>query len=202
MTSRSDNVVALFAHPRPSRLPLACEQAALPTPFERVNGVIAYWDALRAGQTTPSRSAIDPSALGQALSNIFLAEVVAPGQARIRLSGQVLSDLLGMEPRGMPLSVLFAMSARDEVAMALRQVMTGARVRLPIRAETGFGKPGMDGEIALMPLLDTTGRPSRVLGVVETIGQIGRAPRRFTLRVSPRPMAGVPPFSVIEGRRT
>lgn len=149
--------------------------------FPAIAKVQTHWEGLRAGRIAPARSEIDPRPLAEALDVMFVAEIVAPGVSRIRLCGQHLSELMGMEPRGMPLSAFFAPEAREGLASALKQVAQGARATLPLRAEKGLGRPGLDGMLALLPLVDHTGAVTRILGVLETHGQIGRAPRRFKL---------------------
>jgi hypothetical protein len=144
---------------------------------------LRHWDSLRAGRAMPTRGEIDPRALSRALEFLFIAEPVAPGVARMRLAGQHLSLLLGMEPRGMPLCALFTASARDELAAAIEQITRNAiRVLLPVRSESGLGRPALEGLLALMPLgQPTTGQPVRILGVLQTRGAIGRAPRKLGL---------------------
>lgn len=149
--------------------------------FPVVDSVQTHWDELRAGRTAPARAEIDPRPLAEALPYLFVAEMVAPGVARLRLCGQHLCDLMGMEPRGMPLSVFVEPEARDELAESVAQVAQGARVTLPLRAASGFARPVLDGQLALMPLTDAQGRITRILGVLESHGPIGRAPRRFAL---------------------
>lgn len=161
------------------RLPSALHA---PEPGYPIAGAVArYWDTLRGARAAPARSELDPRALSQALEFIFIAEFVAPQVARIRIAGQHIEALLGMEPRGMPLGVLFDLGARNELGTALQLVAQGARASLPLRADGGFGKPGLDGLLLLMPLTDGLGQISRILGVLETHGPIGRTPRRFRL---------------------
>lgn len=145
-----------------------------------IAAVQAHWESLRKGRLAPSRGEIDPRPLAACLSMLFVAEIVAPGVARLRLCGHTLNDLLGMEPRGMPLSVFFEAEARDEVTSALRQVADGARVTLPLTSRRAFARPTIDARMMLLPLTDSAGKINRVLGVLETLGPIGRAPRRFT----------------------
>jgi hypothetical protein len=150
--------------------------------FPAVALTLRHWDALRAGRAMPERDEIDPLDLAQSLEFLFLAEPVAPGVARLRLAGQHLTRLLGMEPRGMPLCALFEGAARDEVAQAVDQVVRhGLRVLMPVRAEGGLGRPALEGLLALMPLSAGPGAQARVLGVVQTRGAIGRTPRRLSL---------------------
>ncbi|WP_417598390.1 PAS domain-containing protein [Pararhodobacter oceanensis] len=152
-----------------------------PLSYPAVDTVVSHWEVLRGQKLAPARAQIDPRCLGDCLDKLFIAEQVAPGIARFRLCGQQFTNLLGMEPRGMPLSVLFAHEARGNLAAALRQVAQGVRAVLPLRAEKGLGRPGMDGLLALMPLTDHEGNITRILGVMETHGQVGHAPRKFRL---------------------
>jgi len=151
--------------------------------FPAVVLALRHWETLRAGRPMPERDEIDPRALGGALEFLFVAESVAPGVARLRLAGQHLAQLIGMEPRGMPLCALFTGQARAELAEAVAQVAgSGLRVLMPIRAEPGPGRPALDGLLALMPLAaGSAGRGPRILGALQTRGPIGRVPRRLTL---------------------
>ena len=222
MTDATSTVAAFVQEKagRILRLPFALRAPLLEYPA--VSRVQAYWDRLRAGRAMPHRSEVDPREIGGALESTFIAEVVAPGVARMRVAGMHLSDLLGMEARGMPLSIYMTGEARAELAQAIRQVMQGARAQLPLRSDPGLGKPALDGLLVLMPLRDRAGQPTRILGVLETHGQIGRLPRRFRLAgpvtrmvdtpqtprqdvsqatgVTPRP-AGRPVLTVIDGAR-
>lgn len=161
------------------RLPFAL-RSPLPE-FHAVQTVASHWESLRAERLAPGRDEIDPRALAECLDTMFVAELVAPKVARLRLCGQHLYDLVGLEPRGMPLSVFFEGCARDELAGALEQVQQGARVILSVRSERALGRPVLDGQVLLLPLTDHTGKITRVLGVLETLGPIGRAPRKFKL---------------------
>lgn len=157
--------------------------------FPACETVMAEWDRLRAGRIAPARSEIAPAGLAEVLEFMFVAEIIAPGVARLRLAGQRLYTVLGMEPRGMPLCCLMQPPARAELAEAVKQVAHGARVHLPLRAPRGLGRPGMDGLLLMLPLTDGDGRITRVLGVLETHGQVGRTPRRFDLAGAASPVA-------------
>lgn len=168
--------------------------------------VSAYWASLRRDRQIPSRTEIDAASLGEALPHIFLAEMVTPRVARIRFCGHKFESLMGMDMRGMPLSALFTGRAREELIDALAQVASGVRVSLAIEAERGFGLPPLTARLALLPLSDGAGRCNRILGVLETEGEIGRTPRRFALVqervqqiVATPPVAQTPTLRVITG---
>lgn len=172
-----DKVVSLF-----TRKP--------PATFGAVREVEAYWEALRGTRLMPARAEIDPRGIAGALEFAFLLERIAPGAGRIRLAGTHLSDLMGMEVRGMPLTALFQPSARQTVADALEQVLQRPSVMtLAIEGERGIGRGKLIGQMLLCPLKSDLGDPSRVLGCLQTEGPIGRAPRRFdVLGTSERPI--------------
>ncbi|WP_209427574.1 PAS domain-containing protein [Pararhodobacter sp. SW119] len=216
MTDVTSNVASFVQEQagRILRLPFALRAPTLEYPA--VNTVQAYWDRLRVGRAMPFRSEIDPREIDTALEYTFIAEIVAPGVARLRVAGTHLNDLLGMEARGMPLSVYMTGESRGELATAIRQVSQGARAQLPLRSDAGVGKPALDGLLVLMPLRDRAGQATRILGIVETHGQIGRLPRRFRLAgpvtrlvdspadgaTDPVPRSdGRPQFTVIQGGR-
>ncbi len=149
--------------------------------FSAFARVCSYWADLRQQGAVPRRAQIDPQALAHALPDVFLAEIVAPRVARLRLCGHRIEDLMGMDMRGMPLSVLCQGDARAALAEALEQVALGARVTLSLQGESGFGLPPLRARLALMPLADEVGRITRILGVIERDGEPGRTPRRFAL---------------------
>lgn len=161
------NVVSLF-----TRKP--------PASFAAVREVEAYWEALRGTRSMPVRSEIDPRGIAGALEFAFLLERIAPGTGRIRLAGMHLTDLMGMEVRGMPLTALFQPSARQTVADALESVLQRPSVAvLSLEGERGIGRGKLLGQMLLCPLKSDLGDPSRVIGCLQTDGPIGRAPRRF-----------------------
>lgn len=172
------------------RLPFALRGPTLDYPLAAQ--VLHYWEEVRGDRVAPARSEIDPRAIAQALEYTFIAELVTPQIARLRIAGRHFEQLLGMDARGMPLGVFFSLDARDELALALAQVAQGARAQLPLRGESGLGKPGLDGLLVLLPLTDSQGQITRVLGVLETHGQIGRHPRRFKLAAQQGPIATRP----------
>lgn len=166
--------------------------------FRFISEVRAYWEALRDGRDMPYRSEIDPRGIERALEYTFVLERVAPQVARFRLAGVHLSDLMGMEVRGMPLTSMVTPKARAEMADILQVVFSGPRTaELELKAETGFGKPEMTARMVILPLRSDLGDVSRALGCLMAEGPIGRAPRRFNLAgaaVEPIEVSSRPPF--------
>ncbi len=150
--------------------------------YPAIREVEGYWQGLRGGRLVPRRSEIDPRGIERALEFAFIIERIAPGIARLRIAGSHLSDLMGMEVRGMPLSAFFAPSARSEAGDLIEQVFRGpATAELTLSAERGIGKPAIDARMILLPMKSDLGDMSRALGCLSTHGAIGRSPRRFEI---------------------
>ena len=147
-----------------------------------IREVEAYWQGLRAGRLVPRRSEVDPRGIERALENAFILERIAPGLARLRIAGSHLSDLMGMEVRGMPISSFFDPEARNICGDVLEQVFDGpATAEMTLSAERGIGKPAIDAKMILLPMRSDLGDVSRILGCLSTQGAIGRTPRRFSI---------------------
>ncbi|MEL7115192.1 MAG: PAS domain-containing protein [Pseudomonadota bacterium] len=161
--------------------------------FPAISQVDAYWEGLREGRLMPERAEVDPRGMDGALEYAMLMEMVAPGVARIRVSGLHMSDLLGMEVRGMPLTAFFEPDDRARLQQVLRDVVTVPHVvEIDITSGTGIGRPALHGRLYLAPLAaERDGRP-RILACLQSAGNIGRTPRRFTVdRVHKRRIVAV-----------
>lgn len=171
-----------------------------------ISRVTDYWASLPRHGGAPQRSSVQAADLSDALPHIFLAQIVTTRIARFRIVGHQIEDLMGMEMRGMPLTALFSGTARDEIQSAISHVRRGARVMLSLEAETGFGMPKLDAVLALMPLSDSSGTITHLMGVLERSGTSGPRPRRFALAqpcevsaAAQQPQPGKPVLRVIQG---
>ncbi|MEJ6478628.1 MAG: PAS domain-containing protein [Octadecabacter sp.] len=145
-----------------------------------LNALEGYWNDLFRAQRVPQRCDVDPAQIDHALPSAFLVQRVAPGVARLRVSGQRVNACLGMDAQGMPLSTFFLPSARAELSRALEQMFTTpALVELPIVSPRGIGRPLLRGRLLLLPLADDYGDVTRALGAMWVGGDLGRGPRRF-----------------------
>ncbi|WP_420011362.1 PAS domain-containing protein [Tateyamaria sp.] len=148
--------------------------------YSAISQVEAYWEGLRGMRMMPKRSEIDPRGIESALEYTFVLERIAPGMARIRIAGSHLSDLMGMEVRGMPLTSFITPPGHRQVSDALEEVFQRPAVsELRLSGEVGVDKPHMDARLLLLPLKSDLGDVSRVLGCFVAQGDTGRAPRRF-----------------------
>ena len=148
--------------------------------FSPLNQIEAYWEGLRGTRMIPKRSEIDPRGIESALEFTFVLERIAPGMARLRIAGSHLSDLMGMEVRGMPLTSFITPNGRRQISDTLEEVFQRPAVcEIRLSGEQGAGKPQMDARMLLLPLKSDLGDVSRVLGCLVAHGEIGRSPRRF-----------------------
>lgn len=164
-----------------------------------------YWHSLRHGQAAPLRRALDPRGLAPALPFVFIAERLAPGVARLRIAGSELTELLGMEARGMPVTVFAEPAARSVMAAAVEQVCAGpAVVDMRLTGAASYGRPAMSGRMMLWPLVSDSGAVDLMLGCLvpigETAGDIAHGlgstpagPRRF--------LCGLPRIRRLDGAK-
>ncbi|MFN4153234.1 MAG: PAS domain-containing protein [Paracoccaceae bacterium] len=142
----------------------------------------AYWEALREGDRLPRRDRVDPRGIAGALEHSFLIERIAPGIARFRIAGMVFNDLMSMDIRGMPVSCLFLGDARDRLQLDLERVFRApAILTLDLLAERSLGRAPLRGRMQFLPMLGQQDDSSLAIGCLELDGDIGRAPRRFSI---------------------
>ncbi|MFQ6548350.1 PAS domain-containing protein [Aestuariibius sp. 2305UL40-4] len=166
-TSATTAVVALDSYRKAQRL-------------QALHRIETYWHRLRGGCGIPRRSDVDPRDMRGVLDHTFILERIAPGVARVRIAGQHIKALTGQEARGLPLSVLFEVPARDALARQLERVFSDpAIVCLPIVADGPTGP--VKAEMLMLPLMSEQGRVSRALGGISTFSEIRQASRRLTL---------------------
>ncbi|WP_245847976.1 PAS domain-containing protein [Octadecabacter ascidiaceicola] len=141
-----------------------------------------YWATLPRSNGVPHRKHVDPIAMGSLLEDSFILERVAPGVARIRVAGRNITKLIGLEPRGLPLTAVMLPEARADIAKYLEQAfMTPSIVEFPLVGPRAVGQPKLHGKILLLPLRDDHGRVSRILGVLVMSGRRGLGGRRFSI---------------------
>lgn len=155
-----------------------------------------YWASLPKSRGVPHRKDVDPSALSGLLEDSFIIERVAPGVARIRVAGRNVAKLIGIEPRGLPLTAAFLPASRGEMAQHIEAAFTApAVIELALEGPRAVGQPLLNGKILMLPLRDDHGRVSRVLGVLVMSGRRGLGGRRFKLsdQIAPRvdPIVGL-----------
>lgn len=153
-----------------------------------LNELEQYWSSLPHTGGVPLRKDVDPVAMGALLEDSFILERVAPGVARIRVAGRNIAKLVGVEPRGLPLTAVLLPDTRAAMVYYIEAAFNGPSiVELPLQAPRAVGQPQLDGKILLLPLRDDHGRVSRVLGVLVMSGRRGIGGRRFRIYNTPAP---------------
>ncbi|MCZ4351329.1 PAS domain-containing protein [Roseovarius aestuarii] len=154
----------------------------MPCNSSDIDDFLSYWTRMRCNGDVPRRSDIDPRGIEALLSNAFIVERIAPGLARFRIAGSHLSDLMGMEVRGMPLSAFFNSDHRGALSDALVEVFDApATLHMDLSSKGRAGAPAMSGQLIVLPLRSDLGDVSRALGCLVTKGTPGRGPRRFDI---------------------
>lgn len=141
-----------------------------------------YWSALPRTRGVPMRKDVDPSKMDGLLEDCFILERVALGVARIRVAGRNVTKLLGIEPRGLPLTAAFLPKSRAAMGQHLEAAFTSpGLVELSLISPRAVGQPTLQGKILMLPLRDDHGRVSRMLGVLVMSGRLGNGGRRFEI---------------------
>ncbi len=155
---------------------------ATDTQERALSAFLGYWNSMRRDGDVPLRTHIDPRGIEDLLGQAFVAERVAPGFARLRIAGAHLSELMGMEVRGMPLSTFIDPPDREKLTDALVELFERpATVRLELTAPGNLRRPALTGTLMILPLRSDLGDISRALGCLVSSGTIGPAPRRFRI---------------------
>lgn len=157
-------------------------------PFHRADGekilqhVEAHWEKLRSTDAVPHQMQLSSENLNEALAHCFVLERVAPTIARFRVAGKHLNDLLGMDARGMPLSILFSAEGRETLAELLASVCDGPEiVEIPLTATRGLRRTVLRSRLLLLPLKDRNGHVTRIFGAMVMDGAPGRQPVRLDI---------------------
>ncbi|QQA44756.1 PAS domain-containing protein [Pelagovum pacificum] len=141
-----------------------------------------YWTELRGFHRLPQRRDVDPARIDLVLPHAFLMQRVAPGVGRVRVAGRALTGLLGMDPRGMPLTAFFGVEAREVVTEELTAMFDEpAIVEIPVHARRGLARPKLSGRLMMLPLIGDDGLVSAALGALMVEGAVGSTPRRLDI---------------------
>lgn len=145
-----------------------------------LDAISDYWHGLRRGHAVPRRADLDPRGFSDHVSSVFVLEKIAPGLARFRIAGQQVSEVMGMDLRGMPLSALIQLGSRDALQSDLVRLFEEPAI-LRMRLRSGAR---LTGAMLLLPLRSDLGDVSRALGILRTRGPVGSGVNRFGITSS------------------
>ncbi|RYG92127.1 PAS domain-containing protein [Loktanella sp. IMCC34160] len=147
-----------------------------------------YWSDLRGARRVPVRTAVDPAHIDAALPHAFILERCAPQVARFRVCGQRITQFIGAESRGMPLSVLFTAQGVQGIGPLLERCLDDpAVVEVPVVSRMTLTRRRLVGSMLLLPLEGPDGLVDRVLGALLVDGAPGLGARSFDIDTS-RPL--------------
>lgn len=140
------------------------------------------WRRMCGMDVAPTHAQFNPAELDHALPHAFVLHRVAPGVARIRVAGQKLHDVMRMDPRGMPFASFFSEDSR-ETAMALLEhaFETPSVLGFSLSASRGLGRKPVRGEALLLPMRDSGGALTRMMGAIVTSGPLPNRAVRFDI---------------------
>jgi hypothetical protein len=131
----------------------------------------SYWNGLRGDRIVPKRFEIEPSCIAGNLPDTFILEHLAQSSLRFRLAGTRISEMFGIDFRGVNMFQLF-----DEADGKILQrqvqlsVSKGAVSVLKISASSATGLSN-EFEVLLLPLSHTRGSIDRFLGSIAPVGR-------------------------------
>lgn len=132
----------------------------------------------------PYRSDIDPRGLSDALRSIVLMERISTGNARIRITGRYLCDVLQEDGRGLPYSLLFDCDSRSLAIDILGQVFD---TECPKTLWLGCEEGTWSGKMTLYPLRDAYGVTNMVVAGIEGSAPLAH-PIKFHAQLTPIPV--------------
>jgi hypothetical protein len=144
--------------------------------------LLTHWEDLRAGRIAPERSEIDPRQIETALPYAFILERMTTGMttgnARFRIAGLRLCELMGMEIRAMPASAIFAPEARDAYGKLLAGLFeTPEIIELRLTSDSA----GLTADMLLLPMAGRAGDITRILGCLVADKIPVTPPHRFVI---------------------
>ena len=142
-----------------------------------------YWNNLGNGGV-PYRSDLDPRGLSDALRNIVLMKRISTGNARIRISGRYLYDVLQEDGRGLPYSLLFDGDSRLLALDILGQVFD---TECPKTLWLGCAEGTWSGKMTLYPLRDAYDVTNIVVAGIEGSAPLAH-PIKFHAPLTPIPV--------------
>ncbi len=151
--------------------------------------MLDYWETRRVGEDAPQRSAIDPAAFSDVVTQTFMIGRERAGVYPFRLAGALLDDLHRAPLTGCDFAQIWAPTDRTRLQGAIEAGLS-RRQSLVIHAH-GRSLSGAQArlEIMLAPLAGPTGQVDRMLGFYQPVSplfrlQNQRIERLFLLEVA------------------
>lgn len=130
-----------------------------------------YWNEIRGQRVAPRRFEIEPARIAGILPDTFILECGETGQARFRLAGTRMSNLLGRDVRDCGFVDLFQAEDHKALGHILEQTTEQAAVCVITAGPVTDLSPRKHAEILLLPLFHTQNAVSRILGCAVPLTQ-------------------------------
>ena len=140
-----------------------------------------YWESLRSGRMMPLRSEVDPREMSPYLEHCFVLQHTGPGDTRFRLAGMALTELMGMELRGMPLRSIIEPAERSIFSAQLERTFETPEIQVYRLISDGPNAPRLTARLLILPVKGDDVMADRAIGCLTTDGVYGVPPRRFPI---------------------
>ena|SRR5215469_7104327 len=135
--------------------------------------LVGYWSRLRRGRDVPDQTDVDPRAIKRMLSQIFILEASEPARASYRLAGTWLCDRFGFELKGTSFLGTWEAQSRNQISLLMKQSLA---MRHPV-CISSIGSTAdcvmVEIETILAPMSFGAGEPTRLIGMVQFLGDSG-----------------------------
>ena len=166
-----------FAAPRPVDL----TRRRMETLSPLLEETWRYWSSLRPDGGVPFRSAVEPAAMSLILGHAMILDRIRPGMVRVRIGGRAMSDLMGMEVRGLPVRAFFEIDQRGRATDLFERVFTEpATLELDLACEAAGA--AVRGRMLVLPLRDRDGLVTKALTCLAADRARAEPPNRFRIR--------------------
>lgn len=171
--------------------------------------LIDYWRSRLFGAAAPPRGLIDPADFAPLAPQAFVLGRDRAGAYPVRLTGEAVRDLFGVDLRGRH----FLSLMRRTDSWALRTALEAARLMpepLVLRALGRADGAEIELEMLFAPLSGDDGGPDRYLGLVQPLAPVQRLRGRPVLELSLISLSSAGPsgasaprlrLAVLDGRR-
>ncbi len=156
-----------------------------------------YWNALRNGRGAPLRREVDPTVLRGLLSSIFMLEMIDTQHAIFRIAGTALCAAFGREFRDHNFIEIWDKDSRTDVLHLLQRVTTRCEVGLIAAQAATLDRTVIPGEFLVLPLSDTNGQRTRVIGIAGCGERLQRLGWRKIVRLNARTIVSFDPASTV-----
>ena len=136
--------------------------------------MLDYWETRRDGQGAPSRSAIDPAAFSDVVTQTFMIGRERSGLYPFRLAGALLDDLHQSQLTGVDFAQIWAPADRPRLQGAIEAALSRRESLILLAQGRSLSGAQARLEILLAPLAGPKGQVDRMLGFYQPVSPLFR----------------------------